>query len=144
MYWRKLMCEKSDESIVNNLLKQYPIYELVEFNEFTIEDKLQKNASLLMQFKDLFMREKYQLDRIETLMEKIKGDLYDNYRFNSPKTLQKNEIENYYIPRDEKFLKIKKIYNEQKVKVDFFEACAKAIEKQSWNMKNFLEAQRIK
>ena len=131
-----------EKNILEALSKEYKIMELLEFNEFTIEEKYAKNAYLYMYFRDLYTLENAKLDRINVLIDDVKGKLYDHYRFNFDKTLTKSEIEMYYIPRDPAIVKLNKAYTEQKLRVDFFSSCTKAFDKQGWNMKGFLESQR--
>lgn len=138
------MSNKSErDQIVEDLLKEYPIFELVEFNEFTISDKLKDHAYVLMKYQDLLNSEKYNLERIDMLYDKVKGERYHHYKFEFDEALQKNEIEQYYLPSDDKLLKIKALQQKQKIRVQFFEAAVNAIAKQGWNMRNWIESHKV-
>ena len=138
-----MLDESENKKIIDDLTNEYPIFEQLEFNEFNMEDKLRVNAYLSMKYRDKAIAEKNTYDRLELLMEKLKGQRYHYYKFEIDEQLQKSEIEQYYLPADEKIHKLKKIMLKQKVRVDFFEQAAKALERQSWNMKNTLDSQRF-
>ena len=57
--------------------------------------------------------------------------------------LQKSEIEQYYLPADEKVVKLQRLMLDQKVRVEFFESAYKSLVAQGWNMKLFQENQRM-
>jgi len=134
--------EDKTQQIIDDLLKEYPIEEQLEFNEFTMDEKSRSNSLLAMRYRDLAIVEKNIYERMELLMEKVRGERYHYYKFEMDEQLQKTEIEQYYLPADEKIVKLKKLMLNQKVRVDFFEAAYKAISSQSWNIKNILENQR--
>lgn len=137
------MSEDKTQQIIDDLLKEYPIFEQLEFNEFTMDDKSRSNSLLAMKYRDLAIVEKNIYERMELLMEKVRGERYHYYKFEMDEQLQKTEIEQYYLPADEKIIKLKKLMLNQKVRVDFFESAYKAISSQQWNIKNILENQRM-
>jgi len=123
--------------IVDELVKEYNIYKLLEFDEFNLKEKIQNNSYLLMKFQDQLLKEEIKLDEYNELYEKLVGECYHKYRFEIDESLSKTEIEKYYLPRDKKIVQMKKILNKQKIRIKFFESCIKGIEKQYWNMKEF-------
>ena len=131
------------DPIIEKLLEEFPIFNQLEFNEFNIEEKLRENAYLAMKYRDHAITEKNVYERMELLMEKLRGELYHHYRFEKDENLQKSEIEQYYLPSDPKIVKLKKLMLDQKVRVDFFEAAYKSINGQSWSIKMFQENQRF-
>ena len=134
--------EEEKEEQIENLKKEWPIEEDISFNEFNIAEKLQNNAFLFTKYQDQLNREKAIMEKLLEIKEKIIGDVYNYYRFEDDRQLQKPEIEKYYLPRDKKILKINAIIRKQQVNVDYFTLCCKALDKVGWNMKNFLEAHR--
>lgn len=123
--------------IVDDLLKEYPIYELVAFDELNISQKLQDNPYQLIRFQDQLLKEKIRFEELEELQEKLIGELYHKYRFQSEEELSNKEIEKYYLPKDPKYLKMKEILRKQKIRIAFFELCVKGLDRQYWSMKEF-------
>ena len=138
------MSKKSEkvkrEEILKELYDQYPIDELVRFSELDIADKLQDNSYYVVKFRDKLAMCLAEYEQLEEMLETLQGQLYNHYRFEYDRELDKTEIKNYYLPKDKKIIKMKRIMSRQKVKVDFFKFCVAGMEKQQWNMKNFLEA----
>lgn len=129
--------------IVEKLHDDNKIDELVSFNETNIIEKLQNNTYLVIQYNELYFKEKNILDKLNEKRDVLVGQRYDYYRFNYDKALKQGEIEKYYLPKDGQILKINEIIKRQQIRVDFFLLCAKQLEKQQWNMKSFLDATRI-
>lgn len=141
---QKLLSESEEKDIILNDLKtEWPIEKDVSFNEFNIQEKLQNHAFILMKYQNQYDNEKFKLDKILELKEKLVGDRYHYYRFNYDESLQKAEIEKYYLPKDEKILKINRLIRLQEVRVNFFLICVKILDKMGWNMKNFLESHKL-
>ena len=127
------------EKILEELYEEYAIDELVRFSELDIGDKLQENSFWVVKFRDELAQAQHEYDYLVTLFDKLMGQRYNHYRFEDDRELDKSEIKNFYLPKDTKIIKMKLIMARQKVKVDFFKACVAGMEKQQWNMKNFLE-----
>lgn len=130
------------DTVIEALKKEFPIESLIQFSEFDIKEKIQNNAFLILNYKGLYHKEKNKLEQIGALRDKIIGERWDWYRFNSEKELKPNEIKDYYLPKDEKIIKVNKMYQQQQWRVDFFEACTEALINQGWRMKAFLEERR--
>jgi len=136
---------KSDidiDKIINDLKKEFPIDEEMKFCEFDIQENLKDNTFLLVKYRDHYDKENAHLAYLNELIDKLIGERYDFYRFSYEKTLDKTEIRQYYIPRDTKVVKMKKIIRKQKIRVDFFEMCVLAVKQQGWGMKNFVDTLR--
>ncbi|MFA5025114.1 MAG: hypothetical protein WC503_01205 [Candidatus Shapirobacteria bacterium] len=131
------------KKIIEDLKKDYPIEDQIAFNEFDLQNKIEKNAFLFLQYQDLYYKEKSQLDYLSSLKDRLMCKLYDKFKFNDERNLNKQEIEKYYIPNDEKMIEIEKLIAKQKVRVGFFEIAAKALDKQSWSIKNYLDAGKL-
>lgn len=125
------------DKIIEDLLKEYPIYDLVAFDELNISQKLQDNPYQVIRFQDQLIKERVRYDELEELQEKLVGELYHKYRFQSEEELSNKEIEKYYIPKDPKYLKMKEILRKQKIRIGFFELCVKGLDRQYWSMKEF-------
>lgn len=138
-YMKKSEKQKREE-ILKELYEQYPIDELVKFSELDIAEKLQNNSYWVVKFRDELAKALAEFDQLEEMLETLMGQRYNHYRFDDDRELDKSEIKNFYLPKDTKIIKMKRILSRQKVKVDFFKFCVAGMEKQQWNMKNFLEA----
>jgi len=130
------------EEIINALYEEYPIDEMVKFSELDLQEKLKVNSFWIVRFRDLYNRALSEYEHLEDLYEKLIGERYDWYRFESEKELDKYEIKNYYLPKDKKIIKMKKILARQKIKVDFFKMCLQGMEQQGWRMKSFIDAEK--
>ena len=132
-----------EEKIVNILKEKYPIDALISFNEFNIADKLKNHAFELMKWSDFLLKEKFKLQKLTDELEEVTCVLYNKYRFEFDKNLSKVEIEKYYIPQDPEYKKLMKKIRIQEIIVAYFEICVRSIDKQGWNMKNFIEQNRV-
>jgi hypothetical protein len=133
---------KTRDEIIEELYKDHPLDEMIKFSEVDIQDKLQDNALLILQYTEFLYKEKDQLSKIENMRNVILGDRYDYYRFNYPKELKQSEIEKFYLPKDKKVIAINNIMRRQQWRVEFFEAAVKAITSMGWNMKSYLQSLR--
>lgn len=131
------------EETMKKLKEEYPIEKIVQFDEFNINEKIKESAFMVLNYKELYLKEKNELNRIEALRDKIIGQRFDYYRFNFNKELKAIEIKEYYLPQDEKVIKINRLYQKQQWRVDFFEMCVDVLVKQGWQIKAFLEEKRI-
>jgi hypothetical protein len=134
--------ETRDE-VIEKLLTEHPIEEMVQFSEIDVREKLEKNEFLVVKYTELLHKEKDIFDKIIAMKEKVVGERYDYYRFNYPKELKSAEIEKFYLPKDNKILKINKLLRSQQWRVDFFETAVKALTRMGWNMKSYLQAMKI-
>lgn len=134
--------DKLYEETINKLKEEYPIEDIVKFDDFNIQEKLKENAFLILHYKGIFFKEKNELDRISQLRDKITGQQYDKYRFNHNQELKPNEIKDYYLPKDDKIIKINRLYQKQLWRVNFFEVATEALVHMGWRMKSFLDEKR--
>lgn len=132
--------ELSDEErVLDELEKEHNIIEISSFNDFDIKEKLEKNSFYLVRYTELLEKERMNLSKIQDIFEQVRGKRYEHYRFNYDERLDKKEIEMYFLPRDKMIIEVKKHLRLQELRVKFFELCVKAIEKQPWNIKSWLE-----
>jgi hypothetical protein len=130
------------EEILLDLYAQFPIDEMVKFSELDIQEKLQENPYWIVKFRDLYNKAMAEYEHMETLYDKLAGERYDWYRFESEREIDKHEIKNYYLPKDKKIVQMKQIMARQKVKVDFYKMCLQGMEQQGWRMKSYLDSLR--
>lgn len=135
---QKIEGEVNEDEIIKEIMLEYPmLYDMLEFNEFTLKEKLEKNAYWYQQFRVLMIKEKHKLNRIEILKDEYIGKLYHKLRFEGDLKLGKIEVEKYYIPKDEKAIKFMKLYMRQQIRVETFETIKDAFKQQGFNMSVF-------
>jgi len=139
----KIQAEINENKILQTLQEEYPIKELLEFNEFNVGEKLQWNSYYQEQFRLLYISEKQKLDRIIEKFDQKSGEQYDYYKYKGSKDLTKTEIERYYLPTDNELIKLKRMIKLQETRVSFFEAVVESFKSQGFNMRNFLENLKI-
>jgi len=130
------------EEILMDLYAEFPIDEMVKFSELDIQENLQENPYWIVKFRDLYNKAMAEYEHLEILYDKLVGQRYDYYRFESERELDKHEIKNFYIPKDNQIIKMKNIMARQKVKVDFYKMCLQGMEQQGWRMKSYLDSLR--
>ncbi len=131
--------EEYDE-IIDKLTKEYEVEKLLSFNETNIKEKLSENSNKIWMFTELYQKEKNKYNKILELKEKVIGDRYNFYKTKHSVLLKQNEIEKYYLPKDEHITRVNEILNKQMIFVEFYDNIRKALEKQSWNMQTFLKS----
>lgn len=135
--------DKEYEKVIKKLYEDYPINELLQFDDTNIKERLQNNAYLILQYKGLWLKEKNELELIGKLRDKIIGEQFNQYRFNDKRELKPAEIKEYYIPSDTRVIRINRLYQKQQWRVDFFWAASEALIQMGWRMKSFLDEKRI-
>jgi hypothetical protein len=125
--------------VFEELQIEFPLQQFLEYNELDIHEKIPLITMKSMEYQDLLNKEQSILDKIMEQRARVCGDLYNHYRFEVDKKLDKFEIEKYYLPKEPKLLAFDKILRKQKWKVEYFTICVKALEKMSWGVKDFLK-----
>jgi len=126
-----------ENKIFEDLKREYPIDEQVKFNNLNIQEELQNNTHMMIFYKELEMKEQSIYDELEDKYNKLVRKIYDYYRFEIDKQLQKTEIEKYYLPGDPKIIKMKEILRKQQLRINFFKMCSSAFEKRQWCMSSY-------
>jgi hypothetical protein len=128
--------------VVKELSELYNIEEMLSFNELNIQEKLSENAAKIWHFTELYNREKNAYDEILELKDKLVHRRYEYYKTKNNLLLKQNEIEKYYLPSDPEILKFNQIVRKQKWRVEFYDGLRKALEKQQWSMKSYLDSMK--
>jgi hypothetical protein len=133
-----------EDEICREIMLQHPnIYTDLDWNEYNIKERLEKNPFHYQQFRMLWLSEKHKLRKIEMLKDEYTGQLYDNLRYNGEKSLSKTEIEKYYLPKDEKVMKFNRLYMRQEIRVGVYEEIANAFKMQGFALGNYVKALAI-
>ena len=125
------------DEILNKLLDEFPVEDMLNYNEFDVMEKLPMNPYYTEQFRLLYLSHLGKLERVEMMLEEKLAELYTELK-NGEVALTKVEIEKYYIPKDDKVMSLRRTIAKQKIRVGFFEAVYKAFDKQGWQMKQFI------
>lgn len=140
---KKIQSEINENEIISKLSQEYDIDDLLEFNEFTVNEKLQNNAYLLEQFRMMYIHEKQKYNKLEAKFNEKAGETYNYYKYEDSRDLSKVEIERYYLPTDKELIRLKKLLQLQETRVEFFEALMESFKSQGFNMRNFIENLKI-
>lgn len=140
---KELMSKVHDDINENRILaklqQEYDVFNLLSYNEYDVNEKVQYNPFHTEQFRLLARDEKSKLSEIYNELEAKRSEIYRYYKEESQLSLNKTEIEKYYLPGNEEIQELKKKITEQETRVEFFEAVYDAFKSQAWLMKQFLQ-----
>ena len=149
------MEENIKDRIYDALIKKHNVEELLTWNEFTIEDKLPRQAFLEVQWREMYISANKKLDELKRIKEEIIGEIF--FEVKHPQQVEKKEknpyasigaglqnkdIERYIIPRDKRIKEINVKIEFHETIVDFFLTTYEAIKKNTWHMKNWIEVHK--
>lgn len=134
----RIRSEILENKVFAKLEEEYNIYEILEFSEINIQEKLSRNAFWVQKFNLLKLSEMAKYERVKDILDIAVGEKYEALR-NGNVTLTKKEIETYYLPRDEKILELKGLVRKQELRVKYFETMCEAIKHLQWYMKMYIE-----
>jgi len=133
--------ELNEDSLFGKLEEQYNVYDILMFNEFSIKERLERNAFHYKDFRLKYLQECAKVEQVSDRLDKLVGQKYQTLKEGSV-SLTKTEIEKYYLPKDEEILKLKALLRKQELRAKYFEVVSKAFEAQQWNIKSYLENQK--
>lgn len=131
------MFMNEEEKILEELQVEHPIGDMIKFDNLGIQEAIRDNDFHAIRYKELWIKEMSIYEEMESLLDKLMAERYNHYRFEISESLQKVEIEKYYLPGDKKVLQMKKLLRKQKIRVEFFDMCAKAFNQRRWSLKVF-------
>lgn len=134
----KLREELNSDSIFSKLEEEYNVYDLLTFNEFNINERLERLSFHMKDFRLKFLQEQAKLGAVQDRLDKLIGEKYVTLK-NGEVTLTKAEIEKYYLPKDAEILNLKGLVRKQELRTQYFDAVHKAMEKLSYNMKMYID-----
>ena len=140
---KKIQSEIDENKTISKLQEEYDVSEMLDFNEFNINDRLQWNAYLIEQFRLMYINEKHKYGKLEAKFNERAGVWYDHYKYNDGRDLTKTEIERYYLPKTDELIRLKKLLQLQEIRVSYFESLAEAFKSQGFNLRNFVENLKI-
>lgn len=137
----KIRDELNEDVLFGKLEEQYNVYDILMFNEFTIKERLERNAFHYKDFRLKYLQEMAKYEQVKEHLDKKVGEKYQSLKEGDVK-LTKTEIEKYYLPKDEELLKLRALVRKQEIRANYFQAVCEAFDKQGWSMKNFIENQK--
>lgn len=134
----KIREELNEDKIFSKLEAEYNVYDLLTFNEFNIQERLERLSFHMKDFRLKFLQEQGKLGTLQDHLDKITGEKYVALKEGAV-TLTKTEIEKYYLPKDEEIMRVKAAIRKQGLRTEYFEAVHRAMEKLSYNMKMYID-----
>jgi hypothetical protein len=134
----KIREELNEDSIFSKMETDYNVYDLLTFNEFNIQDRLERLSFHMKDFRLKFLQEQGKLNAVEDRLAQVVGDKYIALK-NGEVTLSKTEIEKYYLPKDVEVMKLRALVRKQELRTKYFEAVWQAMDKLQWNMKLYCD-----
>ena len=138
----KIFTDIQKDKILKELQLEFDVFDLITPNEFKLKEQIEKNPFYQEQFRLLYLAEQGKLMRIEIMRDEYIGKLYDELKYKSDMSLTKTEIEKYYIPKDSKVIKLRKLELKTDIRMKFFEAVWEAFKTQSWLFKQYIEVNK--
>lgn len=135
---QKHIDEFQENMNLDELSLQYPIDLMLGFNKDNIEEKIRECAGQIAKFKMLHLKEYIKLQELQNILDRTICEQYDWYKFEHDRTLTKSEIESYYIPKDVKVTKLKRIVTKQNIRTDFFGICVDGFKHQLEMMHDYI------
>ncbi len=133
------MKQEDVEALLTKLQEEWPVENLVSFSELDMSQKLQDWPYQIIRFGEKLLKERIRLRELEDMKTRRAGKVYDELKFDNDKLLTKQEIEQYYLPQDEKMIKVNAAIEKQSVIVNYFEMATKVLEKMQWNVKLYMD-----
>lgn len=112
----------------------------LKIQDLTIDNV--NNIALQHYYFQLYINHKSKLFKIEYAIDKTYKELFNYYRYEFNKELRANEID-YYIKADEKFRKVKELYQKVELEVNYLEEVTKMFKDRNWSIKNAIELQKL-
>jgi hypothetical protein len=135
---QKIRDELNEDALFTKLETEYDVYDLLNFNEFNLKERLERLAFHMKDFKLKYLQELANVEKIKDRLDKVVGEKYQALR-NGEVSLTKTEIEKYYLTTDEEVLKLKALLRKQEIRAKYFEAVWSAFDKMGWNIRNYIE-----
>ena len=111
----------------------------VKFDKTNAMEKCQNVPSLYQHWLDVFNKESAKLIRLQLDQDKLYGELYKKYRFESDYTWESQKEIDSQIKCDQDWLKLAAEMGKQKIVVDWLQETLGNINRMSFSIKNYLQ-----
>jgi hypothetical protein len=148
------MDENMKNRIYEYLLEKHNIEEILTWNEFNLQEKLERQAFLEVQWREKYISANKKLEDFKRRKIEIEGEIFMEVRFphlvdnnknkyaNVGAGIDKKEFEKYILPQDERIKKINKEIELQEIITDFYLTVYESLKRNAWNMKNWVDINR--
>ena len=130
--------ELNEDVIFSRMEADYNVYDLLAFNEFNIQERLERLSFHMKDMRLKYLQELSKLEQVKDRLEKVTGEKYIALK-NGEVSLTKTEIEKYYLPKDEELMNLKALYRKQELRAKYFEAVHQSMDKLTWHIKMYME-----
>jgi hypothetical protein len=124
---------------IEEYLLKYPVDILLDFNIDNIKDKLKDNVAQVYKFEIRYLKAKAKYDEIMSLFDEVRSEQFDWYKFEYDKSLSTLEIKEFYIHKDPKVKKLKRLLDKQNIQKNFFKLCLRSFINQGTRMHDFIK-----
>ncbi len=69
--------DQKKEDLYQKLSAEWPVENFVQFSEFSIQEKLQQHAFILVQYHQKLENEKFQLEKLKEFLDRIQGEAFE-------------------------------------------------------------------
>jgi len=118
---------------------KYPVDMLMNFNTKNIKEKIKDNCVQLLNFKKLYFIAESRYIELEDLYQEVISEQFDWYKFEFDRSLNTDEIKEFYIHKDPKVKQIKRLLVKQKIQKNFFKLCIESLLTQGDRMHDFIK-----
>jgi len=133
-----------EDDICLEVMRQHlDLWDDLQWDEFSLKERLEKNPFQYQQYRMLWLAEKHKARKIEILMDEYIGQLYDDLKYKSSKTLSKVEIEKYYIVKDVRAIKFTKAHMRQLIRAEVYEHIAISFKNQGFEMNAYIKTLEV-
>lgn len=139
----KHMSEFDSDLGMDELLLKIPIDSMVAFNEKNVGEKLKENIVELTKYQQKYILEEARYLELQDLLERTCAEQFEWYKFEHERALENDEIQSYYLPKDPKVIKIKRMLYKQRLLRNFYKLCVDAFQQQSMRMHDFIKILKI-
>lgn len=138
---QKVREEVNEDAVFGRLEEQYDVYDLLLFNEFNLQERLERNAFHAKDWKLKYLQELGRVEQVRDRLEKKTGEKYKALK-EGAMSLTKAEIEKYYLPTDDELIELKGLLRKQELRAEYFKAVCDALNAQQWYIKSWLDCSR--
>jgi len=129
---------------IEEYLLKYPLDMMLSFDINNIQDKIEENIKQVFRFETLFLKAESKYLEMKDLYDEVLSEQFDWYKFEYDRSLNTEEIKEFYIRKDPKVKQIKRLLDKQKIQKDFFKLCIKSFLRQGERMHDYIKVLEIK
>ena len=114
------------------------INELLIITESNVSDKLLAYPKIFTRYLDKFIKQAKHLSDLQTDLDKVRSERFKFFKEDYDHSLKNTEIE-VYVNGDEKYIDLKRKYDEQKMYTDFLEEFLGMLKNLSFTLREYCQ-----